>query len=168
MVLPTQWGGAAEGGGGASQRRTTVNRLASQGRGCLATSCGMPPIRTVIARRMRKSMTLTEAQLWARLKGRQLEGWKFRRQHPIGSYFVDFYCPKARLVVEVDGPAHYDDVQGLRDQIRQAWLVEHGHRVLRIDVQDIDRDITEVLDRIYGELAPPAPSAPPPRERGGP
>ena len=98
----------------------------------------------------------TEIRLWACLKGRQIDGWKFRRQHPIGPYFIDFCCPAARLIVEVDGPAHYDDNQGDRDRLRDRCLEQMGYRVVRVSVQDIDREMTEVLNRIFIELSGPS------------
>ncbi|HKW07789.1 MAG TPA: endonuclease domain-containing protein [Candidatus Dormibacteraeota bacterium] len=123
----------------------------------------MSASRTITSRRLRRSMGRTEVRLWAGLKARQVDGWKFRRQHPIGPYFVDFYCPAARLIVEVDGPAHDDDNHGDRDRLRDVWLDRQGYRVVRIPVRDIDEDMTEVLERIFMELsAPPSPSATPP------
>jgi very-short-patch-repair endonuclease len=101
---------------------------------------------------MRKTMGHTEVRVWACLKARQLDGWKFRRQHPIGPYFVDFCCPAARLIVEVNGPAHDDDAQWEYDVRRQAWLESLGYRVVRVNVSDIDDDLTEVTGRIYAEL----------------
>jgi very-short-patch-repair endonuclease len=94
----------------------------------------------------------TEVRLWACLKGRQVDGWKFRRQHPIGPCYVDFYCPAARLIIEVNGPAHDDDRTWARDQARYARLEHQGYRVVCIIVQDIDRDMNQVLDRIHAEL----------------
>jgi len=101
---------------------------------------------------MRKTMGHTEVRVWACLKVRQLDGWKFRRQHPIGPYFVDFCCPAARLIVEVNGPAHDDDTQWRHDVRRQEWLESLGYRVVRVNVSDIDDDLTEVTGRVYAEL----------------
>ena len=97
-------------------------------------------------------MNLTEALVWSRLRGRQIDGWKFRRQQPIGPYVVDFYCPAARLVVEVDGLAHDHDAQWAYDERRQAWLESEGYRVHRINVEDISRDFDQALDGIFGAL----------------
>ena len=113
----------------------------------------MPSQRTLISRRMRQSLNHTEVRVWACLRGRQIDGWKFRRQHPIGPYFVDFYCPAGRLVVEVVGPAHDDDAQWVYDQRRYAWLEAKGYRVMQVRVQDIDADIEEVMGWIYAELS---------------
>ena len=74
-------------------------------------------------------MTFAERLLWARLRQRQLDGFKFRRQHPIGRFIVDFVCIEARVVVEIDGGQHAE--QGLRDEARTAWLNGRGYRILR-------------------------------------
>jgi very-short-patch-repair endonuclease len=97
-------------------------------------------------------MNQTEWRVWDRLRGRKVGGWKFRRQHPIGPYFVDFCCPSARLVVEINGPAHDGDAQWAYDQRRTAWLEAQGYRVMRIIVEDVDEDLDGVIDGIYGEL----------------
>lgn len=97
-------------------------------------------------------MGATEWRVWQRLRLGALDGWRFRRQHPIGPYYVDFYCPAARLVVEVQGPVHDFDVQGAYDKRRTAWLEADGFRVLEIRVEDIDSDLDEVIDGIHAEL----------------
>src|SRR5256885_6281013 len=98
---------------------------------------------------MRTSMNTTELLIWSRLRGRKVDGWKFRRQQPIGPYFVDFYCPAAKLIVEIDGPAHQGDATWAYDLRRQAWLETEGHRMLRISVSQISRDLNEVIETIY-------------------
>ena len=104
-----------------------------------------------MSRVMRQSMTGTELRIWIRIRGRQLGGWKFRRQHPIGPYFVDFYCPAARLVVEVDGPRH-DEWAAAYDARRQAWLECEGYRVLRIPVSVVDEDVESAVEWIAAAL----------------
>jgi very-short-patch-repair endonuclease len=101
---------------------------------------------------MRTSMNATELLVWSRLRGRQLDGWKFRRQHPIGPYFVDFFCPGARLAVEIDGPDHDFEPRIAYDERRQAWLEASGLRVLRIPVHEISRSLDDVMEWIYAEL----------------
>ena len=96
-------------------------------------------------------MTGTELRIWIRIRGRRLDGWKFRRQHPIGPYYVDFYCPAARLVVEINGPSH-DDAAWAYDRRRQAWLEAQGYRVLGIPVAWIDSDVVAVIETIQAEL----------------
>src|SRR5260370_6361389 len=106
---------------------------------------------TARSRRLRTSMTGTELRIWIRLRGRKLDGWKFRRQQPIGPYYIDFYCPAAKLVVEIDGPRH-DDEQSAYDLRRQAWLEAEGYKVIRFPVHDVDAEAVDVMDSILVEL----------------
>jgi len=92
-------------------------------------------------------MTGTELRIWIRIRGRRLNGWKFRRQQPIGPYYVDFYCPGARLVVEVDGPTH-DDYAWAYDARRDAWLEAEGYRVVHLPVSAIDEDAESAVANI--------------------
>jgi len=87
------------------------------------------------ARRLRADMTEVERRLWFRLRGRQLEGHRFRRQIPMGPYVLDFACMKARLVIEVDGGQHA--VSADRDDRRTAWLESQGYTVLRFWNNDV-------------------------------
>jgi very-short-patch-repair endonuclease len=96
------------------------------------------------ARALRRDMSLPEGLLWRELRQRP-GGFKFRRQHPIGNLVVDFYCPSARLVVEVDGLAHDMGAQPKRDPARDAWLNAQGFRVLRITAPDVLRDVGPVV-----------------------
>src|SRR5712692_3856140 len=88
-----------------------------------------PRLETILARQLRRDMTGVERRLWAHLCLRQLDGYKFRRQSPIGPYIVDFLCVSERLVVEVDRPTHDDRLDA--DAFRDAWLRAVGYRVLR-------------------------------------
>ena len=120
------------------------------------------PLKTRLARRLRKDMTYTEVRLWLKLKGRQLDGWKFRRQTPIGQYIVDFYCPAARLVVELDGASHDFEDQADDDDRRQAWLESKGYRVLRFSAYYPEDDYLDgVWDTIQLALEQTASSPPP-------
>src|SRR5256885_9128661 len=118
-------------------------------RGARSHARQVPARRALAARRMRTSMNATELLIWSRLRGRKVDGWKFRRQQPIGPYFVDFYCPAAKLIVEIDEPAHQGDATWAYDLRRQAWLGTEGHRMLRISVSQISRDLNEVIETIY-------------------
>jgi very-short-patch-repair endonuclease len=89
------------------------------------------------ARALRRAMTLPEVLLWQALRGGQVGGLRFRRQHPIGSYVLDFYCPALRLAVEIDGAAHDIPAQASHDLRRDAWLAAQGIRVLRVPAADV-------------------------------
>jgi very-short-patch-repair endonuclease len=92
-------------------------------------------------------MTLPEGLLWQVLKSRP-EGLKFRRQHPIGRCIVDFYCPAARLVIEIDGVSHDMGDRPDRDRDRDMWLVGQGLRVLRFAATDVMKDLESVVTAI--------------------
>jgi very-short-patch-repair endonuclease len=97
-------------------------------------------------------MTDTEWRLWSQLRDHQLDGWKFRRQHPIGEYVVDFACLAAGLIVELDGASH-DDVKFAYDEDRQAWLESQGYKVLRFSAESDKEDYLEgVYETIEVEL----------------
>ena len=93
-------------------------------------------------------MTPPEARLWQVLKGRQLAGLKFRRQHPIGPYVLDFCCPEAKLAVEVDGMGHFEPEQSLNDRQRDDWLQRQGLTVLRIAAEDVRTNLDGVAVQI--------------------
>ena len=107
--------------------------------------------RTLIANRaraLRKAMSEPEVMLWSRLRGRAPDRPTFRRQHPIGSVILDFYCPSVRLAVEVDGATHWDDERRERDDARDAWLAGEGVTVMRIPASAVYRDLARVTDAI--------------------
>lgn len=89
--------------------------------------------RTPSRRHLRTHGTPAEAALWLRLQRRQLQGRRFRRQHSIGPFILDFYCPPERLAVELDGAVHDDPAQRAYDEARTAWLAEQGIRVVRFE-----------------------------------
>jgi very-short-patch-repair endonuclease len=114
-------------------------------------------------------MSEPEVMLWSRLRGRGLEKPTFRRQHPIGSIIVDFFCPCARLAIEVDGSTHWDDDQHKRDEARDRWLEGQGIAVIRVPASLIYRNLSAVTDRIIlraleltgaSPMQRPAPSTP--------
>lgn len=88
--------------------------------------------RTAFARSLRRSMTNAETILWRALRGSRLDGLKFRRQVPIGRYVVDFLCIEHRFIVELDGAPHDIEEQKRHDALRDAWLRQHGYRILRL------------------------------------
>ena len=96
------------------------------------------PARTVDrARELRRAMSLPEVILWQHLRGRGMSPLRFRRQHPVGPYVLDFSCPEARLAVEVDGFAHDSQEVVQRDARRRSWLSEQGIQVLRLPAGEI-------------------------------
>jgi len=102
------------------------------------------------ARQLRKDMTPSEKRLWAQLRARRLGGYKFRRQHALGRFIVDFCCTKAKLVIEVDGPIHSERKE--YDMERTQVLQAYGYRVLRYSNQQVDDDLDTVLESILDAL----------------
>jgi len=92
---------------------------------------------TAFARKLRREQTDAEKTLWLRLKNRQLEGVKFRRQQPIGPYIVDLMSFKGKLIIEIDGGQHNEEEIKSRDEERVSWLEERGYRVLRFWNNDV-------------------------------
>jgi very-short-patch-repair endonuclease len=123
--------------------------------------------RKCFAKSLRQKMVDAEHLLWRHLRAHRLDGQKFRRQQPIGSYIVDFVHFGAKLIVEADGGQHD---RSERDVVRDQWLEDRGFRVLRLWNNDILRDSDAVLARVLQALeqpSPPSPPAPlPPGERG--
>ena len=100
------------------------------------------------ARIMRKNLTPAENILWQRLRKKQFGGLRFRRQHPIGRFIVDFYCAEARLVVEVDGAVHDEAGHAEYDEDRQRFLQALGLRVLRFSNAQVINETDAVLEVI--------------------
>ena len=101
----------------------------------------------VRARELRRSMTLPEGLLWQALRKRP-DGLKFRRQHPLAPYIADFYCPAARLVVEVDGKSHDMGGRPEHDARRDRWMSDKGFKVMRLPVSDVLHNLDSVLAAI--------------------
>ena len=107
------------------------------------------------AKDLRREQTPAERQLWACLRGKQLGGFRFRRQHPIGPFIVDFCCLSPRLVIEIDGDSHAEQVE--YDESRTAYLEERGYVMLRFTNEDVQHRLEGVLAEIARrckELAP--------------
>ena len=107
------------------------------------------------ARNLRAAQTDAEKALWFRIRNRRLQGWKFRRQHEIDQYIVDFLCPDAALIVELDGGQHGEQVA--YDEARTRKLQNMGYRVLRFWNNDVLKNLDSVLEVIVEALASPAP-----------
>ncbi len=109
---------------------------------------GMPRRRRVVdfAREQRRDPTEAERTLWHYIRRRQLRGYKFRRQHPIGPYIADFVCLVPRVALEIDGSQHLEEPE--RDRRRDAYLAEQGYRVLHFTNHEVLSDIDSVLEAI--------------------
>lgn len=101
-----------------------------------------------VRQELRSNMMHSEARLWDCLKEKQLLGRKFRRQHSIGNYIVDFYCPSEKLVIEVDGRSHDDIGMEQADSERDETLNKLGFKVVRIPAIDVKNNIDGVLIEI--------------------
>jgi len=99
------------------------------------------------ARRMRKDPTQAEALLWEKLRKRRLGGLKFRRQHIINPFIVDFYCPAAKFVIEVDGSVHKHQKE--YDRVREEYLEELGYKIVRFRNEEVIENIEMVLAGVY-------------------
>ena len=97
------------------------------------------------ARVQRRALTPPEARLWVCLRRRALAGLKFRRQHPIGPYVLDFYCAEAKLAVEVDGQSHSHPDRIDHDRRRTEWLERQGLAVFRIAAEEVRTNLDGVL-----------------------
>ena len=101
---------------------------------------------------LRNSATVAEAMLWKHLQGRKNYSRKFRRQHSIGPYIVDFYCPDCRLVVELDGQPHYEVSAGIYEAERTKYLERLGLKIVRFENRLIYEALEAVLETIRQEL----------------
>ena len=108
----------------------------------------------VIAKKFIINSTDTEKYLWKYLRERQLEGFKFRRQHPIGKYIVDFINLGRKIIIEVDGGQH---LENKKDKLRDKWLEEKGYEVLRFWDNEVLTNIEGVLESIRKKLYSPSP-----------
>lgn len=111
------------------------------------------------ARRLRRNQTDAERKLWAALRGKTLGGYRFRRQHPMGPYVVDFVCLERRLIIELDGEQHAFDQA--RDKKRDEWLQSRGYNVVRFWNNEIYNNLPGVLDVLLEHLQTPQTSPPP-------
>jgi len=102
---------------------------------------------------LRQKMTDSERILWHHLRGKQLFGVQFYRQKPIGKYIVDFYAPRTKLVVEVDGSQHMEGEHAQRDADRDEYLASLGLRVLRFNSREVLEETDAVVEVIYRTMA---------------
>jgi very-short-patch-repair endonuclease len=128
---------------------------------------GKPPVRLLPAvtlaraRALRRDQTNAERKLWRLLHNRRLSDAKFHRNHPIDTFFADFCCVKARLIIEVDGAQHADEVQAEYDRRRTEHLRSRDFRVMRFWNEEILKESGRVLQQIYEALMNEAPEPSP-------
>jgi very-short-patch-repair endonuclease len=113
---------------------------------------GLRVLETRRARNLRAEQTSAEAKLWAKLRNRRLNGFKFTRQEPIGPYIADFCCRAEKLVVEIDGATHSTDEERAHDARRTAFIEAQGHRVLRVHNVETFENMDGVLETILATL----------------
>ena len=116
-----------------------------------------------VRRSLRDSLTPAEAVLWKNLQRSQLNGNKFRRQHSVGNYILDFYCPESRLAIELDGQGHFNSITSEYDGARTKFLRQLNIRVLRFENRAVFENLDAVLEVIRNHATTPSP----PPEPGG-
>jgi len=97
-------------------------------------------------------MTDAETLLWSKLRGKQLKGYQFYRQKIIGNYIADFYCPKSKVVIEVDGGQHYSAEGKEKDKMRDDYMTREGITVLRFSDIEVLGNLDAVLEKIWSRL----------------
>ena len=99
---------------------------------------------------LRRHPTVCEQIMWNFLRARRMLGLKFRRQHPLGPFIVDFVCLSKKIIIEVDGPIH--DSRKFYDQRRDLWLRSQGFTVLRVKNQELEENLLETMKKLRGVL----------------
>jgi very-short-patch-repair endonuclease len=110
------------------------------------------PDSTDLRKKLRKDMPTAEAILWSELMGKQLNGLKFRRQYGVGPYILDFYCPKLRFAIEVDGDSHFDEKAEKYDKRRQEYIENKGIKFFRCTNTDVYENMDGVIEDILYEV----------------
>ena len=105
-----------------------------------------------LSQHLRKHMTDAENLLWSKLRGKQLKGYQFYRQKVIGEYIVDFYSPKAHLVIEFDGGQHYSEIGKRKDQLRDDVLTKMEVKILRFSDRDVFENLNGVMECVWSHL----------------
>lgn len=109
---------------------------------------GAPVSSFLKAKILRKEETASEKLLWEKLRGNQIKGYKFRRQHPVNLFIADFYCHQLKLIIEVDGEYHLSKEQAISGQERTNVLNANGLDVMRIKNEEVLNDIISVMSKI--------------------
>ena len=126
----------------------------------MSTKKGIPKL-LPLKRRLRSNQTRAEQLLWTKFRSNQIHGLKFRRQHGIGSYIVDFFCPERSLVIEIDGDVHAIEAQQTKDLERENYLRSLGLQVLRYTndevINNLDGVLEDLIQQIFGNSTSPIP-----------
>ena len=120
------------------------------------------PASVNIARKLRRTQTPAEKLFWQVIKNRQVANLKFKRQHPVGPFIVDFYCHEASLIIEVDGDVHDVEEIKIYDKQREAYLKNKGYSILRFT----NEEVVAELDRVVREIEKVAKPSPYPLSKG--
>ncbi|HEX2967284.1 MAG TPA: endonuclease domain-containing protein [Syntrophorhabdaceae bacterium] len=112
---------------------------------------------TIFAKELRKRSTDAERLLWSHLRAGRFHGLKFRRQHPIGDYIVDFVCLQNKFIIELDGGQHAMPDHSSRDQERAHWLEKEGYTIIRFWNNDVLTNTSGVLESLVRLLQAPSP-----------
>ncbi len=107
---------------------------------------------TNLCRYLRKNQTDAERKLWIKLRDRRFEGIKFRRQYSVEKFILDFYCPKYKIGIEIDGGHHYEEKKKQRDELRTYELNKKGIEIIRFSDKEILTNIKEVFEVIYNAV----------------
>jgi very-short-patch-repair endonuclease len=105
-----------------------------------------------LSQHLRENMTDAENMVWLKLRRKQLKGYQFYRQKIIGNYIVDFYCPNANLVIELDGGQHYSEMGQAKDRARDDVLKKMGLKVLRFSDRDVFENMGGLMEEVWGYL----------------
>jgi len=105
-----------------------------------------------LSQQLRSNMTDAEKLLWSKVRRNQLKGYQFYRQRIIGNYIVDFYCPRANLIIELDGGQHYTEERVNKDKNRDAYMKQEGYKVLRFSDKEVFENLHGIMERIYEHL----------------
>jgi len=106
---------------------------------------------------LRKNSPTPESIVWSKLKNRQLENTKWRRQYSVGDYIIDFYCPEKKLAIEIDGDSHYHRKAIIQDKEREKYIKSFGIKFLRFTNDQVMRNLDGILNRITENLTSPLP-----------
>ena len=108
-----------------------------------------------LARNLRNNSTLSEVLFWNEVKGKRINGFQFLRQKPIGNFIIDFYCPKLRLAIEIDGDSHGFDEAIQRDKFKEKYLSKLGIHLIRYDDNELKSNIQGTIDHLIDWIENP-------------